>query len=300
MKAVQLHSYGDTDQLRLADLDDPVPGEGEVLIEVAAAGLNPVDEHVRLGWMAQYVPLALPAVLGVDAAGTVLSVGPGVAGFAAGDRIVAHLPLNGKGAYAERAVAPLAGLARLPDALSFEQAAALPLAGLTGRQAVDALGVRGGERVLVSGALGAVGRSAIQYLKELGAVPVAGARAARLAEAEAVAGEAIDIEAAAHVAAFDHAVSAAASVAASVPALVRDGGKVASPVRTPAEANADGRVTIIQIITRDDQAQLQEVVEAAARGALSIPVVRSFALGEIAQAHGALAEGAGGKLVLRP
>ena len=161
MKAVVIHALGGADQLTLAEMPDPVPGSGEVLIRVAASGLNPVDSYVRQGYMHQFNPLELPAVIGADVAGTVVSAGPGVTGLAAGDRVVARLPGVG-GAHAELAVAPEGNLAKLPPAVSFEAGAALPLVGVTGRQAVDALGVKPGDRVLVSGALGAVGRVAVQ------------------------------------------------------------------------------------------------------------------------------------------
>ena len=102
MKAVRLQAYGDVDQFRLEDAPDPVLGAGEVLIRIAAAGLNPADLYVRQGFFAAYVPLDLPAIIGFDAAGMVAATGAGVSGFAAGDRVIAKLPLNGKGAYAAR------------------------------------------------------------------------------------------------------------------------------------------------------------------------------------------------------
>src|SRR3954451_23151509 len=86
MKAARLQAYGDVDQFKLEDVPDPVPGPGEVLIKVAASALNPVDLYVRQGFLSQYFPMALPAVIGIDAAGTIAALGPDVAGFTVGDR----------------------------------------------------------------------------------------------------------------------------------------------------------------------------------------------------------------------
>lgn len=298
MKAVLLNSYGTEDQFKLVEVPDPVPGAGEVSLRIAAVGLNPVDLYVRQGYMAQFFKLELPAIIGVDAAGTVQAVGPGVQGFAPGDRVIAHLPINGKGAYAERAVVPVSGLAKLPAHLSFEAGASLPLPGLTGRQAVDALGVSAGERVLVSGALGAVGRAAVQYLKELGARPVAGVRSTRLSEALALAGDAIDVGQKPASPSFDRAICLAAPVAAQTLAHVRDGGLVATAVPLPEGTHANHRVRVQMIMAHDDPSLLQRVVAAAARGELVIPVMKRFKLAEVAAAHRALAAGAGGKIVL--
>ena len=297
MKAVRLQEYGDVNQFRLEDVPEPTPKAGEVVIAVAASGLNPVDLYVRQGYMKQYTPMALPAIQGIDAAGTITALGEGVTGFAVGDRVIGHLPINGQGSHAEKAIVPVAGLAKLPANLSFEAGATLPLVGLTGRDAVDALAVKPGQRVLVSGALGAVGRAAVQYLKELGAVAVAGVRGSRLAEGKSLAGEAIDIDTATG-AQFDHAVSAAGPVAAKVPALVKDGGTVASVVQTPPEANPGERVKVASIWTQDDPTKLRAIAEAASRGELDIPIAQTFPLAELSAAHNALASAPQGKIVV--
>jgi NADPH:quinone reductase-like Zn-dependent oxidoreductase len=180
MKAVLLKSYGDIDQFEIGDIPAPKPGAGEVLIKIEASAVNPFDLILRQGFMSQYIPLPLPAVLGGDAAGTIADIGEGVEGLAVGDRVVVDFPANGKGAHAEFGLVPATSVAKLPAALSSEQGAALVKAGLTGRQTVDALGVKTGDRVLISGALGSVGRAAIQYLKQIGAQPVAGVRPERM------------------------------------------------------------------------------------------------------------------------
>ena len=297
MKAVRLQSFGDVDQFRLEDAPDPVAESGEVLVRVAVSALNPVDLYVRQGMVGK---MELPAILGIDGAGTVEAVGPGVTGFAPGDRVIVHAPLKGHGTHAELVVAPVAGVAKLPDGVNFEAGATLPLPGLTGRQLVDALGgVKAGDRVLVSGALGAVGRVAVQYLKELGARPVAGVRGERLDEGKALAGDAVDIDQAPSSPSFDYAISAAGPVAGNVIRHVRDGGTMSSAVQVPEGANEGARIKIVGIFAHDDAAMLQQVADAAGRGNLTIPVAQTFPLEQLGEAHEALAAGARGKILLR-
>lgn len=298
MKAARLKSYGDVDQFAIDEVPVPRPEAGEVLIRIEASAVNPFDLILRQGHMAQFIPLELPAVLGGDAAGTIAGLGEGVTGFAVGDRVVADFPANGRGAHAEYGVVAATSVAKLPANLSFAQGAALVKAGLTGRQTVAALGVKASDRVLVSGALGSVGRAAIQYLQELGATPVAGVRPDRLAEARALAGEALDITAAPATASFELAISAAGPVAGTLIAHVRDGGQVASIVPVPEGANPGNRVTIHELYHRTDAATLDAVLDTASRGTLVIPIARTFPLVQIGAAQSAVASGTQGKVVL--
>jgi NADPH:quinone reductase-like Zn-dependent oxidoreductase len=297
MKAVRLQSYGDVDQFKLEDVPTPSPGAGEVLIKVEASAVNHIDLFLRQGYLAQMMPLELPAILGADGAGTIAAVGPGVSGFGVGDRVIARFAPNGKGSHAEYAVAPVAGIAKLPANLSFEVGATLALVGLTGRQAVDALAVQPGERVLVAGALSAVGRASVQYLKELGARPVAGVLPHELDEGRTIAGEAIDITQAPAGPSFERAVAAVQGAAANAVKHVRDGGKVASSVQAPEGANQN--VKFEMIMSHDDPVVLQKVADAAGRGELVIPIAETFALNQVGAAHGALATGPRGKIVVR-
>ena len=299
MKAALLKAYGGIDQFAIEDIPAPKPGPGEVLIRIAASAVNPFDLILRQGYVAQFIPLPLPAVLGGDAAGTIAELGAGVTGFAVGDRVVADFAPNGKGAHAEYGVVSATSVAKLPAALSFEQGASLVKAGLTGRQTVDALGVKAGDRVLVSGGLGAVGRAAIQYLQQLGAKPVAGVRPERLEDARQLAGEALDITVTPASPAFDFAISAAAPVAANLISHVRDGGQVASIVPVPEGANAGNRVTIHELYHRTDVATLDAVLDAAARGVLIIPIAQTLTLEQIGAAQNAVAAGARGKVILK-
>ncbi|MGO7415985.1 NADP-dependent oxidoreductase [Rhizobium ruizarguesonis] len=299
MKAALLKSYGDVDQFEIGDIPTPTPGPGEILIKIEASAVNPFDLILRQGFMAKFIPLPLPAVLGGDAAGTISALGDGVTGFAVGDRVVADFAANGKGAHAEYGVLPTTSAAKLPAGLSFEEGASLVKAGLTGRQAVEALDVKAGDRVLVSGGLGTVGRSAIQYLKQIGAKPVAGVRPERLSEGRELAGEALDITLPAASPDFAYAISAAGPVAGNLIGHVRDGGTVASIVPVPEGANAGDRLTIHELFHRTDTATLDTVLDAAVRGLLVIPISHTFTLDEIGAAQNAVAAGAPGKVVLK-
>ena len=163
MRAVVMRETGDPDVLRSEEVDAPEPGDGEVLIRVRAASVNPVDWKYRRGFM----PRSVPAILGSDVSGTVEV--SRADGFAAGDEVFG---LAASGAYAELATASAAVIARKPAGVSHEQAAALPVAALTGWQGLfDRGGLQDGGTALIAGAAGGVGHFAVQFAR------VAGARA---------------------------------------------------------------------------------------------------------------------------
>jgi NADPH:quinone reductase-like Zn-dependent oxidoreductase len=172
MKAIVRRQYGDTGQVRLEEVPDPVAASGEVLVEVAAAGLDRGVWHLMTGRpLVARLAFGLRAprqpVLGRDLAGVVRAVGPGVEGFAVGDRV---LGTSATGTFAELAVARADRIVPMPDDWSFEDAAAVPVSGLTAEQAVHGLGRVGpGMRVLVLGASGGVGSFAVQMAAHVGA-----------------------------------------------------------------------------------------------------------------------------------
>jgi len=226
-------------------------------------------------------------------------VGAGVIHLNVGDRVVGDFPANGKGAHAEYGVLPETSVTRLPDNLSFEQGASLVKAGLTGRQTVDALPIKTGDRVLVSGGLGMVGRVAIQYLREIGAKPVAGVRPERIESARLLAGEAIDITKMPDTAGFDFAISTAYSVAKNLISHVRNGGHIASIVQIPDGINNDQRVFIHELFHQTDMDTMNDVLGAASRGELVIPVAKVLGLEEIGEAHRMVEKGVQGKILLK-
>lgn len=298
MKAVQISAYGGIERLELVDLPMPHPGAGEVLIRIAASAVNPFDLLVREGVFAQFIPLQLPAVLGGDAAGTIEAVGPGVLEYKAGDRVIADFPTNGRGSHAAFGVVSVDAIALLPDAVSFEQGAALPKAGLTGWQAAGAVGAVPGERVLVSGALGSVGRAALQRLVALGARPVAAVRAERLNEARALGVEAIELEVASAAPGFDRAIATVGSAITETIGHVRDGGRLVSIVPVPEEANPAKRVEVVQLYHQTDAPTLAAVARAAASGELIVPIAKTYPLDALGEAQQAVADGIRGKVIL--
>ena len=169
VKAVRIHAYGGPDELRIDDIPKPDAGEGQVLVRVKAAGLNPVDWKIRSGALAEHMPLELPATLGGDIAGTVEAVGAGVENFSVGDEVFGFTDTV-TGGYAEYVAVSADRLAQKPPGLDFPIAAAIPIAGLTAYQCVCDHGkVKAGDRVLVHGSAGGVGSLVAQFAKRQGA-----------------------------------------------------------------------------------------------------------------------------------
>jgi NADPH:quinone reductase-like Zn-dependent oxidoreductase len=170
MRALMLTRYGGPEATELRD-DVPAPSAGpkEVLVQVRAAGLNPVDFKTREGKLRVIRRYPLPAVMGNEIAGVVESVGSGVTRFSVGDRVYARLDRDNMGGLAEQAVVHEDYLAKMPASLAFETAAAVPLAALTAIQALrDELRLENGQRVFISGGAGGVGTFAIQIAKHFG------------------------------------------------------------------------------------------------------------------------------------
>ncbi|MFH8385186.1 NADP-dependent oxidoreductase [Kitasatospora sp. NPDC018058] len=187
-KAIAFPQYGGADVLRPIDIELPAPGPGQVLVAVRAVGVNPLDHKVRSGALAAIFPVTFPAVPGYELSGVVEAVGDGVTGFAPGDEVFGAVMGGG---YAERALVPADQLAPKPATLSWEQAAAIPVAAETAERALDLLDARAGHTLLVHGAAGGVGTLLLQFarargitvvgtaseanhahLRELGAIPV--------------------------------------------------------------------------------------------------------------------------------
>jgi len=170
MQAYVLTRYGNASAMELRDVPVPAPNDGEVLIRVRAAGLNPVDYKIRDGKMRLLNRLDLPMVAGSELSGVVERIGAGVTRFAVGDRVFARMDKTRLGAYASFAVVAETLVARMPKTLDFADAAGLPLAGLTALQALrDELAVTAGDRVFISGGAGGVGTLAVQLAVWMGA-----------------------------------------------------------------------------------------------------------------------------------
>ncbi|MGI4788125.1 MAG: NADP-dependent oxidoreductase [Janthinobacterium lividum] len=172
MKAIVVHQYGGPDVLMYEDVPIPTPGEGDVLLKVEAAGVNPGETKIRQGAFAEYH--TLPFILGFDLAGTVAALGPGVTQIAVGDAVYTNSDSTRNGGYAEFVAVRAAGVALRPKTLDAVHAASVPLAGLTAWQALSKEGgLTAGQTILIHGAGGAVGSFAVQFAKVKGASVIA-------------------------------------------------------------------------------------------------------------------------------
>ena len=178
MKAVRIHAYGDVSSLNYEDVAVPEPGANEVRIQVHAAAVNPVDWKIRAGYLAAMLPHQMPLTLGWDVSGVVDHIGAGVTHVSVGDAVYSRPDIARNGSYAEYMVVRAAEVAAKPASLSHNEAAAVPLAGLTAWQALfDHAQLKAGERVLIHAGAGGVGSFAIQFAKWAGAHVIATASA---------------------------------------------------------------------------------------------------------------------------
>jgi len=182
MKAIVVREYGGPEVLRLEDVTKPVPAAVEVLVKVAAASINPFDFKRRNGSVRAYAPITFPGILGIDVSGTVEAPGPGVKNFSVGDRVFAMADKT----HAEFCVVKAEILAKIPEGLDLIEAAALPLVLITGSELANGTEVGPGQTVLVTGAVGSVGRSAAFTAKQKGARVIAGVRKNRLEKARTI------------------------------------------------------------------------------------------------------------------
>jgi NADPH:quinone reductase-like Zn-dependent oxidoreductase len=302
MKAVRLQNFGDVDQFKFETIPDPVPATGEVLIRVAGSGFNPVELYLRQGYLTQMFPTPLPAILGVDVSGTVEAIGPGVTGFTIGDRVAGQLPIDGLGSNAELTTAPANVLAKVPVGLDLAAAAAIPLSASTGYQAVTRVVKPAlGQRIFVTGPLGAAGRAAIFAIRRAGGTPVAAIRAGQEAAVASLGVETFTLGSPPPQK-FDGAVDTkGGEIAGSLFGLVKDGGTIGAIAGLPENAPSDGKVNAVGVYGVADAADLTVLLEAAAKGDLNIPVGKRLPLAEIGEGHRLYASGgAKGKIVFVP
>ncbi|MEU5253755.1 NADP-dependent oxidoreductase [Streptomyces longwoodensis] len=311
MKAVRFHEYGDPGVLVHEDVEQPVPGPGQVRVRVAATSFNPVDGNIRAGFMQGPIPVVLPHTPGIDVAGTVDALGEGVEGLAVGDDVVGFLPMDGPGAAAEYVLAPAEVLTPAPKSVPLADAAALPLVGLTAYQALfEHGGLVAGQRVLVNGAGGAVGGYAVQLAKNAGAhvIATAGPRSGD-AVRSAGADEVVDHTTTDLAAAVTEPVDLALNLAPVDPAelvalltLIKPGGVlVNTTVWMPAPSDEERGVRGIDLFVRSDADLLAGLVASVDRGELRVDVAEQVPLAELPALHARAAEGGvHGKVVVVP
>ena len=297
MEAIVFDRFGGPEVLRTARVAVPEPGPGQVRLRVRSAGVNPVDHKIRSGWLEQVFPTTFPKILGWEASGVVDATGADVTGPAIGDEVFGF---TDTGAYAEFALATV--VARKPARLSWDEAAALPVAGETAQRVLDLLAVGAGDTLLLHGASGGVGGVAVQLavargatvigtaspaghdrLRELGAVPVA--YGAGLADrVRAVAPDGVD-------AVFD-----AAGQDALPPSIeLRGGTDRIVTIADAANAHALG------VSFSADGPRTADALARLAAAGLRIVVAQTFALADAGKAHERIATGhTGGKILLHP
>ncbi|KUL53052.1 MULTISPECIES: NADP-dependent oxidoreductase [unclassified Streptomyces] len=281
MKRVGFGEYGGPDVLRLEEVEAPHAGPGRIRVAVRAAGVNPVDWRIREGQMLKAHPIELPAGVGLDAAGVVDEVGEGVEGIEAGD----HVFGEGIDTYAEFAV--LTAWARMPEGLSFEEAAGYPSVVETALRVIREVGVRPGQTLLVSGASGGVGSAVLQIARERGITVIGTAGAANqeylrgLGAIATTYGEGW-VERVRRLGDVDAALDLAGTgVLPELIALTGDPRKVISI----ADLGAPEHGVRFSGVAGSVPDALAEAADLIARGRLHIPVEKRYALADAAAAH---------------
>lgn len=301
MRAVVLTRFGDVNQLELQEVEDPPVGAGEVRVKMHATSINPVDWKIRSGATKGRIDVELPAILGRDLSGVVEKTGEGVTGFLPGQRVMALA----NGTYAELTTAKADVLAPVPESLNFEQAAALPLVTLTGAQLIErAIKLQPGQTVLVLGALGGVGRSAVHVALKRGAHVLAGVRATQTEEAAGLGAQrviAIDDEKEMEKL---HELDAVADTvggptAAHALKTLKQNGVFGSVLGAPGEV-AQHNIRVATFMAEPDASRLYQLAEDAARGEFRIPIAKILPLEKIREAQQeAESHSVAGKIIVR-
>jgi NADPH:quinone reductase len=312
MKGVVVNDYGPPENAHVADVEIPKVKDGQLLVRIHAAGVNPFDYKLIMGMAKAWVPLTFPYIPGMDGAGVVAEVGTGVQGWQQGDALLAQFP---HGTFAQYALisAKDKKLAKKPDALDFERAAAMPEAGLTAKTMLRAGGVRQGQTVLIVGASGGIGLFATQLAKAGGAQVIATGAAAdadylrRLGADDVIdykSGDTIAQTRSRHA----DGVDVVLDVINTGDALIRDaevlraGGTIVSSLGGPKQDAFPPGVTVHYIQQTAQDGDLEDLARRAADGTLRVEIGQSYDLSQAAQALADLVDPTKhtrGKLVVR-
>jgi NADPH:quinone reductase-like Zn-dependent oxidoreductase len=302
MKAVVLEEYGGPEKLKFEDkVADPQISGNTVLIATAAASVNPIDWKMRSGMRKKDFPLSFPAILGRDVSGVVRAVGSEVKHFKPGDRVLAL----SNATYAELVAVKDSDVTHLPDGLEIADAAAIPLIALTGDQLVRiATNVQKGQTVLVTGALGSVGRAAVHTAKKIGATVIAGVRGKELDDARSlnVSGVlAIDDDAAIEKFQLVDAIAdtVGGDVAAKLLAKVKQGGSFGYTAVLPEGSAAQyPTIKIQRVLAQPDPSKVREFADDLRDGKFILPIGRRMPLRDAAKAQVLGEKGGVGKILL--
>ncbi|MEV5896517.1 NADP-dependent oxidoreductase [Nonomuraea fuscirosea] len=286
VRRIQYHRFGGPEVLRLEDFEPPRPGRGEVLVRVKAAAANAMDWKMRNGEMRLMTGRAFPRGVGNDFAGVVEAVGADVTRLKPGDEVLGGTSLKGAGAFAELVIASERTVVRKPAELSYEQAAALPVVGVTAYQAILGKGrLRPGQTVFINGCLGGVGRAAAQIALMSGASVGGSCRATSVKEARELGIDPIvefGFDPAPLEGHFDLVFDTAGTLsAAAARLLLRPGGRILDIVPTPvkfARSALPGPYKVL--IANPSTNDLDMVTHLAAQGGLRIPIARTVPLAD--------------------
>jgi NADPH:quinone reductase-like Zn-dependent oxidoreductase len=304
MKAVVLHEYGGPSKLKYEDFDDPKPGSGEILIRVQAVSLNPIDWKVRSGAAKERFPVNFPDILGRDVAGIIRELGPDVdskkSGFKVGDLVFALANAT----YAELCVVRASELALIPEGLDITTAASVPLVSLTGDQLIRrGAKVQSGQTIILTGALGSVGRCALFAALEIGAKVIAGVRKEQIDEAISLGAIAAidtgDEKSIASVGIVDAVADTINhDIAAKLIAKVKPGGIFGSVLGPPSNAALHPTIQVNAIMAQPDPKTVIHYAEAIRDGKLKLPIYRVMPLADAAEAQAIAEKGGIGKIIL--
>ena len=300
MHAIVQHEYGGPGKLKYEEVPDPTPGPGEVLVRTAATSVNPVDWKIRSGAIKDRMPVDFPYISGRDVAGTVLALGEGVSTFQVGDRVMALT----KKAYAEQVAVPAAHLAIIPLDLDIVDAAAIPLVALTGHQLITrAVQAQKGWTVLVTGAVGSVGRFAVYVAKQLGCTVLVGVRERQRKQAESLHADGIvALDSQDDLARLPQLDAVADTVGGDIAnqllAHIKPDGVFGCVATPPTDAGKFPGIRVTRIMAEPDARTLAELAEAVSSGKLELPIDRILPLSEAGEAQQAGEKGGVGKILL--
>jgi NADPH:quinone reductase-like Zn-dependent oxidoreductase len=292
MKAVRIHDYGGIEMLKYEDVPRPTPSDHELLVRVHAAGVNPVDDKVRSGMLANFVKFPMPLILGWDVSGVVEQVGKAVKKFKIGDAVFAYIDLKHAGAYAEYAIVGESEACPKPAKLTHVQAAAIPLAATTAWQAlVDTAKIEKDQTVLIHGAAGGVGHFAVQIAKARGAKVIATGSTKSLPFLKELGADVT----------VDYTASKFEAVAKDVDvvldtvggdtqersfSVLKKGGVLVSIVQPPDQMLAkENGVRAVIFLAHPDGAELAEISKLVDAGKLNPTVSKTYPLSEASKAH---------------
>jgi NADPH:quinone reductase-like Zn-dependent oxidoreductase len=305
MKAIVLNGYGDAGVLKYEEVAKPIPADNEVLIQVKATALNPIDSKIRNGYLQAIMPIPFPFILGWEASGIIEATGKNVTSLKTGDEVYTRPNFRKAGGYAEYMTVDENEVALKPKSLSFIESAAMPLvAGAAYTILFKAANIKAGQRIFILGAAGSVGLFAVQMAKSTGAYVIGTATGDDIAILKSLGvDEIIDYKKANYadeVSNVDFALDLAGGPAyENLWKTLKKGGTLLSTTMQPSPETAkEYGVNASQVITETSKAALEEIAALADQGKLTARVGKVFPLSEATEAHKLMDErGVSGKII---